>query len=407
MELLLSYRPPPEPLRLATRPPTPAPETIDAHDHSERALRAFAVVAAEEGYANTRINQVVKRASMSPTTFYSIFDGKEDLLMAAIESAGAQLAAAVLPAFRRSTDWPQGVRAAFGALFSFLASRPALAQLVIVETYAAGPEAVEHREATLRSLEAILAEGRARSPEVSPLSLEAIVGGIYRLAYKQIRQSGAESLPSLAPVCTYLTLAPFIGAEQACTAANGDGRGKGARGPDMPYRQMLSRTLALLKERQASVADISQQIDAPIERVRRIVEELKAADLLEEAEERGLADADGILYRTSPVLLEDERWAQLSLAERQEISTGISHLITAEIDQALEAGTFDARIDRYLTHTPVRVDEQGWQELMAIHDEAFRASREAQERSAKRLERDGKAGIDGRSVQVLFEMPEP
>lgn len=43
---------------------------------------------------------------------------------------------------------------------------------------------------------------------------------------------------------------------------------------------------------------------------------------------------------------------------------------------------------------------------MAIHEKAFRASREAQERSAERLERDGKAGIDGRSVQVLFEMPE-
>src|SRR3954453_12379896 len=59
VEFLLSYEAPPTPLRLATRPPSAAPETIAGHDQAERALRAFAVVVTERGYANTTIDQVV------------------------------------------------------------------------------------------------------------------------------------------------------------------------------------------------------------------------------------------------------------------------------------------------------------------------------------------------------------
>ena len=225
-ELIMSYRPPPEPLRLAGRPPTPQPESLDAHDHAERALRAFASVVAEKGYVNTKIDEVLKRAQMSATTFYAHFHGKEDAMLAAIDSAGAQMVAAILPAYRRAPDWPEGVRAGFGALCNFLASRPALAKLVTVEVYAAGPAAMERRVETLEPLQALVAEGLKRSPQTPPNAAEAIAGGIYTLAYRRIRDSGAESLPGLAPLCTYIALSPFIGPEEACRVANGDGRGR-------------------------------------------------------------------------------------------------------------------------------------------------------------------------------------
>jgi AcrR family transcriptional regulator len=224
--VIMSYRPPPEPLRLAGRPPTPQPESLDAHDHAERALRAFAMVVAEEGYVNTKIDVVLKRAQMSATTFYAHFHGKEDAMLAAIDSAGAQMVAAILPAYRRAPDWPEGVRAGFGALCNFLASRPALAQLVTVEVYAAGPAAMERRVETLAPLESLVAEGLKRSPGTPQIAAEAIAGGIYTLAYRRLRDSGPQSLPGLAPLCTYIALSPFIGPEEACRAANGDGRGR-------------------------------------------------------------------------------------------------------------------------------------------------------------------------------------
>ena len=230
MDFLLAYPPPPRPLRLATRPPTAAPETLAGHDHEERALRAFAVVVAERGYADATIDQVVKRASMSPTTFYACFAGKHEALMAAIDSAGAQVAAAILPAFRRTPDLPTAVRVAYGALFNFMASRPAMAHLILVDVLAAGPAALARRDEALRPLTEIVEAGRERSPEVPPLAAEAIVGAVHALARKQMREGGAGSLPGLAPICTYLTLVPFIGAEQASEVANHHGRPR-SQGP--------------------------------------------------------------------------------------------------------------------------------------------------------------------------------
>ncbi|MGN6815143.1 MAG: TetR/AcrR family transcriptional regulator [Solirubrobacterales bacterium] len=224
--LLLSYRPPPAPLRLAGRPPKPQPETIEGHDHAERALRALAAVVAEEGYAATTVDAVLKRAQMSATTFYAHFHGKEDAMLAAIDSAGAQIVAAMMPAFRRAPDWPHGIRAAYGAFFNFLASRPALANLALVEVYAAGLEAMQRRRDALRALEDLVAAGYELAPKTPAVTAEGIAGGVYTLAYRRLRESGPEALPGLAPVCAYITLSPFVGPDEACRVANGDGRGR-------------------------------------------------------------------------------------------------------------------------------------------------------------------------------------
>jgi AcrR family transcriptional regulator/biotin operon repressor len=407
-DLVLSHRPPPEPLRLTARPPNPAPETIDAHDHEQRALRAFAVVAAERGYANTTINQIVKRASMSPTTFYANFRDKEDALMAAIDSAGAQMVAAILPAFRRNQDWAHGVRAAYGAFFNFLASRPALARLVMVEVYAAGPRAVERREEALRPLEVLLAEGRARSPKVPAIAIEAITGGIYALTYKQIRDTGPEGLPGLAPICTYLTLAPFIGVEEACAAANGDGR---TRAPDresiraVGVQAMLTRVLQAISEQATSAEEIADQIGIPTEAVAHYIDELENVGYAELVEERVKDGRVERLYGSSLRRLSGQDWAAMTLAERQRISEQIAHLIRGDWDEAVEAGSFDGRPDRHMSRLAFLVDQQGWHELLEISDEALTASIEVQRKSAERLKQSGEEGVDGRMVQLLFEMP--
>jgi AcrR family transcriptional regulator len=225
-DFISSYRPPPEPLRLVGRPPGSGlgSESLEAHDHAERAIRAFAVVVAEKGYAGTTVDEVVARAGMSATTFYDNFAGKEDILMAAIDSAGAQTVAAAVPPFERAADWPQGLRAAYNAVFNFLASRPALARLVMSEIYAAGPAAVERRVEAMRPFRALIEQGLERSPETPRIAPELIAGGISTLAYRTIRDAGPETLPSLAPLATYITLAPFLGPKEACRVANATGR---------------------------------------------------------------------------------------------------------------------------------------------------------------------------------------
>jgi AcrR family transcriptional regulator len=227
-EVVRSFRAPPVPLRAPGRLPPAREESLEAHDHAERAIRAFAVVLAEKGYADTTVDDVLRRAGMSATTFYDQFAGKRDLMLAAIDSAAAQMLAAVQPAVRRAPDWPTGVRAGFAALFSFLASRPALARLIVGGVYTAGPAAMRRRAENLHPLEELLEKGHEHAPEAPAIAVEAIAGVVFTLAYRRIRDAGPEALPGLTPLCTYVALAPFIDAEEAALAANGTGMSRTA-----------------------------------------------------------------------------------------------------------------------------------------------------------------------------------
>lgn len=225
-EWALSYHPPPEPLRRGSRRAgqgLPRPD-FDRLEQDERIIRALAALAAEKGYPALTIAEIAERASVSLSTFYSYFDGKEEAMLAALDSGSAKMLAAMLPAYRRAPDWPHAVRAAFGATFAFGIAEPEFTQLGAVEVYAAGKRALEQRDLIMEGLQSLVEPGYERAPQASPIAAEAIAGAIYSLIYDQVRASGPQSLPEIAPLATYMVLAPFLGAEEACAVANGDGR---------------------------------------------------------------------------------------------------------------------------------------------------------------------------------------
>ncbi len=185
----------------------------------QQIIRGFAAAVTEHGYGNTTI---AATASISQHSFYEYFEGKADALEAALDSSGAQMMAASLPAARRAESWRSAVRIALGASCDFLATEPAFARLRTVEVYAAGPEAIAARD---RSGTDLLGPAYEDAPDVPEIVAEAILGAIYGVLYEQVRSEGPESLPQIAPPITYLALAPFLGAEEACEVANGDGRG--------------------------------------------------------------------------------------------------------------------------------------------------------------------------------------
>jgi AcrR family transcriptional regulator len=401
-DFLLAYRPPPRPLRLGTRLPTAAPETLAGHDHQERALRAFAAVVAERGYENTTIEEVVRRASMSPTTFYANFAGKREALIAAIDNAGAQLSAAVVPSFRRNPDWPTALRAAYVTLFNFMASRPAMAHLVLVDVYAAGPEALSRREETLRSLRQMLEEGRRRAPEVSDLAIEAIVGAVASLAYKQVREGGVRSLPALAPLCAYLSLAPFIGAEQACAVANGETSSGGT--PDQMgeagrQRELVLHTLTRL-ERPADVEEISRELETPTAEVEAHLEAL----VKDGVAKRETGEKGGTRYAIHMPRIDEEEWTAMSRPERERLSQHIGYLVLEDVSHAVKGKTFD-RLP-VLARLVGMIDRQALVELRDLHEEALTAGMEVIERSEQRLREQGERGFPVRVVQTVFELPE-
>jgi AcrR family transcriptional regulator len=221
----LSYPPPPGALRPPRRRNHVArsfEERQAVGNPAERVLRALAAIVAEKGYPATTVAEVVDRASTSQRTFYEHFANKEEALLAALDSGSAQMLASVLPAFRRGQTWEQSVRAAYEAMFNFGTEEPEYTQLGAVEMYAAGKRALQTRDTIMEGLEALLQPGYELEPDTPPIAAEAIGGAIYALVYDQVKAHGPESMPELVPMATYMTLAPFLGAERAFALANGD-----------------------------------------------------------------------------------------------------------------------------------------------------------------------------------------
>jgi AcrR family transcriptional regulator len=412
-KLMLSYRPPPVPLRLTIRPPSLGPESVSAPDDAERALRAFAIVVAERGYGGVTIHEVAKRGSMSPATFSTNFRNKEEALLAAIDSAGAQVVTAAMTAFHRSPDWALGIRAAAGAMLNFLASRPAMAHVLAVEAYAGGAKAIRRRARALSPLAAVLAEGHRAAPDVPGVAGAAIAGAVAALVYKRVNEGGAGSLPTLAPVCTYIALAPFVGAERACGAANSDGRVRAADAIEWEgMRDLLAvqptkwSVLAILGMRSASRRELARDLDAPAGAIKQYLGELEEEGFVERAKPATSDGPEVWRIRSSFRLMELEEWTRLRPEERRKISAEVICSVEQEISRAVEAGTFDRRPDRHLTRIGFTVDEQGWRELADIQIAAVVASQEVRLKSARRLKQTDEKGITGRSVQMLFEMPE-
>jgi AcrR family transcriptional regulator len=222
----MSYAPPLLPLRPSGRRPSPAPAgplpPFAAYSPEQRIIRAFAAVVAEKGYPATTVADISARAGISQTTLYLHFADKKDLLVAALDSSGAQLLAATMPAARRAPDWPSSVRAAIEAGCAFLASEPAFARLRMVGVYSAGPEAISIRnQSGMEFMAALLAPARAEGSEVPDIFLEAMSGAIFGILYERVRNGDPGDLLEAVPLITYLVLSPFIGAERACEIATG------------------------------------------------------------------------------------------------------------------------------------------------------------------------------------------
>lgn len=184
-----------------------------------RVMRAAAAVIAEQGYRESTVADIVRRAETSQRAFYGHFRSKEEAVLATLESGASQMLGSVLPAVRRSKGWGKSIRAAYEAMFAFAMEEPEYTRLGAVEIYQVGREALRTRDAVMERLEDLLVPGYECSPDTPAIAGEAIGGSIYSLIHDQVKRKGPEALPELAPLATFMTLAPFLGAKEAYARA--------------------------------------------------------------------------------------------------------------------------------------------------------------------------------------------
>ena len=188
----------------------------------ERIVDATAAIVAEKGLANLTIPAIARRANVSHQTFYEMYPTKHDAFLGTQKVGLHQALLVTVQAYEENEDdWPRAVAAGLRALLGYLASEPTHSHMILVDTFAASPEAIEIRDTSIHAFAAYLQPGyhyasAAAVPGVAP---EAIAGGIWQVLNFYIEDERTEELPDVAPQLIYAALTPFLGPQDAAKVA--------------------------------------------------------------------------------------------------------------------------------------------------------------------------------------------
>lgn len=189
-----------------------------AENQRQRILAAVADVASLTGYAAMTVDEICGTAGLSRRTFYDLFSDKHEAFMATLDRVAAGLEAAVNSGFAPEHEFPAAVRNCLAAFLGYLQSEPHRADVLLVESLAAGPEAIERRRASLVHFAELLRRGAEHLPaerRPPPLTAETIVGGIYEVAYSRTLSGEVATLMELLPDLAYSMMQPYLGHEVA------------------------------------------------------------------------------------------------------------------------------------------------------------------------------------------------
>jgi AcrR family transcriptional regulator len=181
----------------------------------ERLLAAMLRAAAELGYRELSVQDVLDRAGVSRPTFYEHFENKEDCFLAAFDVAAARLRERLEAAGEEAETWRGRLRSALAELLRFVNEEPDTAMTLIVDARAACPPALLRRDELLDHFASCLdTQVRSESPlgeAPSAIAAAGIVGGIEALLYSRINRGETDGIESLLPSLMYFAVLPYEG----------------------------------------------------------------------------------------------------------------------------------------------------------------------------------------------------
>jgi AcrR family transcriptional regulator len=194
-----------------TRPQLPQ-EFVAAHKR-RRMIDAMSELCAEQGYEATKIADVVRRAHVARKTLYDNFSGKEELFLAAFETALTDAEAEVTEACDAvaPAEWKARTEAGIRALLEFIATHPDAARLALVEAPGASPTSAERYDAAIEGFIVRLREAAPPGPRRPATLEEALVGGTLWIVQKQVRRGAATEALGLLDELTEFVISPYRG----------------------------------------------------------------------------------------------------------------------------------------------------------------------------------------------------
>ena len=186
-------------MEIATLPrgPHKLPREQVVGSQRARLMRAMAEATAENGYVETSVADVLRRAHVSRETFYQLFSSKQDCFIAAYEQA----ASAVLAMLERESAFGETPLERFARgidlYLEILASEPAFARLFMVEVYAAGDEVLARRAQIQECFEQLMIDGADAQSPTEQFACRALVGAIITSVTARLAARDVDGLRAL------------------------------------------------------------------------------------------------------------------------------------------------------------------------------------------------------------------
>ncbi len=167
-----------------------------------RMLTAMGAAVGEKGYAGTAVADVLRGAGVSRETFYEQFDNKQDCFLAAFDAGvDALVGHDARRAGRRGRPAARAPRPRRRRLPRRARHGPAFARTFLIESYAAGPEAIARRMELQQRFVDTFVEVLGVRGEDDRFACEALVAAIGAIVTERVAAGRVDELPALrAPI---------------------------------------------------------------------------------------------------------------------------------------------------------------------------------------------------------------
>ena len=170
------------------------------------------------------------------------------------------------------------------------------------------------------------------------------------------------------------------------------------------------RILALLNDRDLSPVEFCREGFAPpnmdVSHVAYHFRELAEYGCLTMVEQNKRRGSIEHVYRAvGRAYFSDADWAALEPEERIKISKAILQGLIARADEAMMARTFETREDRHLSWIAMKLDEQGWKEMVTTLTAAFGEVEQIRADAEKRLDDSDEEPITSTCAILGFPSP--
>ena len=184
----------------------------------ERLLRATAKLAAREGFANLTAPGLRREAGVSRRRFDSFFENLEECFLETVEATAGDAAAEAQAWSAEAAEWERRTCRFVLALCAQAARNRTTARLAFLGAFAAGRAGLIRRERMVGRAAARLRPTVPSGLRPSPIAIEASVAAAWHIAQSDIVAGRTCDLPAVAPLLSYVVLAPLIGPQTATVA---------------------------------------------------------------------------------------------------------------------------------------------------------------------------------------------